>query len=74
MRLATIRTGGDTRAVRIDGGRAIETGAPDVGALLADGDWRTKAAACSPYASTSIPANAPITPPMRTLRSVSSPW
>jgi acylpyruvate hydrolase len=40
MRLATIRTADGTRAVRIDGDRAVETGHADVGALLADPDWR----------------------------------
>lgn len=37
MRLATIRTPGGTRAARIEGDRAIELAAPDVGALLAAG-------------------------------------
>ena len=45
MRLATIRTGGGTRAVRIDGDRAVETGYADVGELLADPDWRAVAQA-----------------------------
>jgi len=40
MRLATIRTGAGTRAVRLDADHAVETGHPDVGALLADPDWR----------------------------------
>ena len=40
MRLATIRTGHGTRAVRIGADGAVETGHPDVGALLADGSWR----------------------------------
>lgn len=43
MKLATIRLDTDdtpaTRAVRLDGDRLIELGAPDVGALLADPDW-----------------------------------
>jgi acylpyruvate hydrolase len=43
MRLATIRTSSGTRAVRIDGGAAIEVGATDVGALLVDPDWRARA-------------------------------
>lgn len=38
MRLATIRTGaGQTRAVRLDGGSAVELGFDDVGAVLAAG-------------------------------------
>src|SRR5258708_118036 len=44
MRLATIRTGSGTRAVRIDADTAVECGAVDVGALLATDDWRTTAA------------------------------
>ena len=47
MRLATIRTGSGTRAVRIDGDRATETGHADVGALLQDPDWRTVAEAAT---------------------------
>jgi acylpyruvate hydrolase len=43
MRLATIRTGSGTRAVRVDADRAVETGHPDVGALLAEADWRRTA-------------------------------
>ncbi|SFL40338.1 fumarylacetoacetate hydrolase family protein [Geodermatophilus ruber] len=45
MRLATIRTAGGTRAVRIDGDRAVETGHADVGELLARPDWRAVAEA-----------------------------
>lgn len=44
MRLATIRTPDGTRAVRIDDDAAVETGHPDVGALLGDRDWRAVAA------------------------------
>ncbi len=47
MRLATIRVADGTRAVRIDGGQAIETGHSDVGALLAAPHWRDQAAAAS---------------------------
>jgi acylpyruvate hydrolase len=36
MRLATIRTAGGTLAVRLAPDGAVETGHPDVGALLAD--------------------------------------
>ena len=43
MRLGTIRTVSGTSAVRIDGDRAIEIGASDVGTLLAAGDWRALA-------------------------------
>jgi acylpyruvate hydrolase len=47
MKLATIRTAQGTRAVRLDPGGAVETGDPDVGALLADPGWRERAAAAS---------------------------
>jgi len=40
MRLATIRTSVGTRCVRLDDDAAVETGHPDVGALLAVDDWR----------------------------------
>ena len=45
MRLATIRTAGGTRAVRVDADRAVETGHADVGELLRAGDWRAAAGA-----------------------------
>jgi acylpyruvate hydrolase len=45
MRLATIRTGGGTAAVRVDGDTAVEVGVRDVGALLAGPGWRERAAA-----------------------------
>jgi acylpyruvate hydrolase len=45
MRLATIRTPGGTRAVRMDDDAAVELGHPDLGALLRRPDWRTEAAA-----------------------------
>ncbi|MCE0764177.1 2-hydroxyhepta-2,4-diene-1,7-dioate isomerase, partial [Pseudonocardia kujensis] len=43
MRLMTLRTGGGTRAARADGEHAVEIDAPDVGTLLADPGWRTRA-------------------------------
>src|SRR5687768_16059955 len=43
MRLATVRTGDATAAVRVDGGTAIEVGVSDVGVLLRDPDWRLAA-------------------------------
>jgi acylpyruvate hydrolase len=43
MRLATIRTESGTSAVRIDAEEAVECGPSDVGALLAAGDWQTRA-------------------------------
>jgi acylpyruvate hydrolase len=39
MRLATLRTGSGTRAVRVDGNRYLDLGVPDVGALLANPSW-----------------------------------
>ncbi len=45
MRLATIRTPTGTRAVRVDGDAAVETGHADVGGLLRDPDWRSVAGA-----------------------------
>lgn len=46
MRLATVRSPGGTRAVRIDDDGAVEIeGMVDVGALLADPDWPARAAA-----------------------------
>lgn len=45
MRLATLRTGGATAAVVVGGDVATEIpGAEDVGMLLADPDWRARAA------------------------------
>lgn len=44
MRLATIRTATGTRAVRVDGDSAVETGDADVRALLERPDWPTHAA------------------------------
>ena len=43
MRLATIRTGARTAAVRITQDGAVETGAQDLGELLRDPSWRTVA-------------------------------
>jgi acylpyruvate hydrolase len=45
MRLATIRTGAGTRAVRVDADNAVETGDTDLGALLRRPDWRDRSAA-----------------------------
>lgn len=44
MKLSTIRTSGGTRAVRLDDGKLVDLGYPDLGALLADPDWQSKAA------------------------------
>ena len=47
MRLATIRTATGTRAVRIDGTQAVETGDADVRALLDRPDWAAHAASAA---------------------------
>jgi acylpyruvate hydrolase len=44
LRLATIRIDGYTRAARIDGADAVVLDPPDVGTLLARGDWPSVAA------------------------------
>lgn len=43
MKLATIRTGGGRVTVRIEDDDAVELGCTDIGALLADPDWRNVA-------------------------------
>jgi acylpyruvate hydrolase len=43
MRLATIRNGGTTMAVRLDGEEAVALDAPDVGAVLHWDGWRQRA-------------------------------
>jgi acylpyruvate hydrolase len=43
VRLATIRTGGFTRAVRVDDDVLVDLGAPDVGELLGHDDWAQRA-------------------------------
>jgi len=45
IRLATVRTGAGTRAVRIIGDEAVELGADDVRDVLAQPDWRAAVAA-----------------------------
>ncbi|MGW4696534.1 fumarylacetoacetate hydrolase family protein [Kitasatospora cineracea] len=47
MKLATLRTGGTTRAVRLDGDTLTDLGYPDLGALLAEDDWAGIAAAAT---------------------------
>ncbi|RBM15559.1 2-hydroxyhepta-2,4-diene-1,7-dioate isomerase [Prauserella sp. PE36] len=47
MRLATIRTGQGTRAVRVDGDRYAELDAADVGALLRTPGWQAAAEAAT---------------------------
>jgi acylpyruvate hydrolase len=45
MQLATVRIDGGTAAVLLDGDELVEIGAPDVGALLREPDWRERASA-----------------------------
>lgn len=45
MRLATLRLNGSTRAAALDGTDLVDLDVPDVGALLADPDWRARVAA-----------------------------
>jgi acylpyruvate hydrolase len=45
VKLATIREGGRTRAVRIDGDQAVDLGADDVGEVLRRDGWQAWAAA-----------------------------
>ncbi|GAA2966364.1 MULTISPECIES: fumarylacetoacetate hydrolase family protein [Streptomycetaceae] len=47
MKLATLRTGGTTKAVRLDGDLLVDLGVPDVGALLGQDDWAERAAAAT---------------------------
>ncbi|MFD4662634.1 fumarylacetoacetate hydrolase family protein [Streptomyces halstedii] len=44
MKLATLRTGTTTRAVRLDGDVLVDLGVPDVGTLLGQDDWAGRAA------------------------------
>ncbi|MEV4009243.1 fumarylacetoacetate hydrolase family protein [Nonomuraea angiospora] len=63
MRLATLRLPNRTTAARIDGDQAVEIGAPDVGALLADPRWREVAAAADgPGHPLSTAGLAPVVP------------
>ncbi|MFI0720871.1 fumarylacetoacetate hydrolase family protein [Streptomyces sp. NPDC021224] len=56
MKLATLRTGDGTRAVRLDGDVLVDLGAPDVGALLAAEGWAGRAAAVSAADAVTYPA------------------
>ncbi|MFI6949979.1 fumarylacetoacetate hydrolase family protein [Streptomyces sp. NPDC050422] len=47
MKLATLRTDGTTKAVRVDGDVLIDLGVPDVGTLLGRDDWAEYAAAAT---------------------------
>ena len=43
MRLATVRAGSETRAVRVEGDEYVDLGHADLGELLVDPDWRERA-------------------------------
>jgi acylpyruvate hydrolase len=60
MRLATIRTGGTTTAVRLEGDEAVELDAADVGAVLQWDGWRARTADAA--AGRRIPSPASTTP------------
>lgn len=63
MKLATARIDGATRAVKIEGDELIDLGAPDLGAFLAEPDWREKAAsATGPRSSAQGVSFAPLVP------------
>jgi acylpyruvate hydrolase len=47
VKLATIRQGASTRAVRIDGNTYVELDAPDVGSVLQRDDWESWAASAT---------------------------
>jgi acylpyruvate hydrolase len=47
MKLATIRTDGTTKAVRLDGDKLVDLGFADLGALFAQADWQQLAAGAS---------------------------
>ena len=65
MRLATVRTpDGTTRAVRVDATGLVDLGAPDVGTVLAQGNWQERAATADGPRVEAIPgaAFAPVVP------------
>ena len=62
MKLATIRVGGTTRAVRADGDQLTDLGAADLGEFLAAGGWQDRAANTSGAARTYPAAGADFAP------------
>ncbi|MEU1199716.1 fumarylacetoacetate hydrolase family protein [Streptomyces sp. NPDC005813] len=66
MKLATLRTGGTTRAVRLDGDVLVDLGVADLGALLDRDDWAGRAAAVTADSATTYPLDgaefAPVVP------------
>lgn len=66
MRLTTIRTGGTTRAVKLDGDRLVDLGESDLGIFLAQEDWKRRAEAVSADDASTYPLEgadfAPVVP------------
>lgn len=63
MKLATIRTGSGTQAVRLKGQLLVELGAPDVGAFLAQPDWQERATSANGRTHDVVQADfAPVVP------------
>ncbi|MEU0511431.1 MULTISPECIES: fumarylacetoacetate hydrolase family protein [unclassified Amycolatopsis] len=62
MKLATLRTAEGTRAIRVEGERYAELGAPDVGAFLAQEDWRAQAETVTPERPLAGADLAPVVP------------
>lgn len=62
MRLATVRTGSGTRAVRIEGEQYTELAAPDVGTFLTRPEWRAEAASAVPDRPVTGLGFAPVVP------------
>ncbi|MGW0173300.1 fumarylacetoacetate hydrolase family protein [Rhodococcus sp. NPDC003322] len=66
MRLSTIRTGGSTRAVKLEGDLLVDLGDADLGVFLARDDWRERAAATSAEGAATYPLEgadfAPVVP------------
>lgn len=63
MKLATIRTGAGTQAVRLEGQLLVELGAPDVGAFLAQPDWQEQAMSSNGRIHEAVDADfAPVVP------------
>ena len=56
MRLATIRIGGRTRAVRAEDDVLVDIGAPDVGELLGHEDWAERARSAPAASAATYPA------------------
>jgi 2-keto-4-pentenoate hydratase/2-oxohepta-3-ene-1,7-dioic acid hydratase in catechol pathway len=56
VRLATIRTEGTTRAVRVDGDTLVDLGAADLGELLGHNGWAERARVAAAAGTTSYPA------------------